>query len=378
MLYPITTYYKILDQEEKKGKLRNNAKNGINVSYGECVLNKSRELKEKRKELRIFKKSAIDPHKDEKISRKSVAFQLKLEELKLDIEQIKEELIELKRSEIDEIAKEIESGKTMIILQKSKARNKDVYSYGNLSTLLACKIVMYELRKQYHVYPSDRNEIIDALRVHLQSKINFSIIRLDIKHFFESIPQKTLLDKLYDDGKMSPKVMRYIKRTLYEYNKLTNNSECTGLPRGICFSSYLAEIYLKSFDQAVRYMDGVLFYRRYVDDIIVLTIYPANPHEIVKVIEEKVNLLGLELHRDEKLLVKKIYEGCERNSFDYLGYKFNVSYGSTTVGLSDKKIYKYNLLLHKIFEIYDKTKKMLFKEKIAFKRISFSYRCTYK
>lgn len=190
MLYPITTYYKILDQEEKKGKLRNNAKNGINVSYGECVLNKSRELKEKRKELRIFKKSAIVPHKDEKISRKSVAFQQKLEELKLDIEQIKEELIELKRSEIDEIAKEIESGKTMIILQKSKARDNDVYSYGNLSTLLACKIVMYELRKQYHVYPSDRNEIIDALRVHLQSKINFSIIRLDIKHFFESIPQK--------------------------------------------------------------------------------------------------------------------------------------------------------------------------------------------
>lgn len=35
MLYPITTYYKILDQEEKKGKLRNNAKNGINVSYGD-------------------------------------------------------------------------------------------------------------------------------------------------------------------------------------------------------------------------------------------------------------------------------------------------------------------------------------------------------
>lgn len=143
---------------------------------------------------------------------------------------------------------------------------------------------------------------------------------------------------LYEDGKVSPRVMRYIKRTLYAYNAMTHNAERKGLPRGICFSSYLAEIYLRSFDESVKNMDGVLFYRRYVDDILILTIKPAMPLDTSKQIEETINKIGLELHHGEKSMVAEIYEGCDKCVFDYLGYKFNVSYGYTTIGLSTNKI----------------------------------------
>lgn len=349
MLNHITTYYKILDQEERKGNLKFNEEKGVNVSYGEEVRSKSRELKAKREELRTLKK-------DKSLSKKSVSYQRKTEEFNLEIQQIKDDLTELKRRETDVIAKNIESGKAVITLKESQARGKNVYTYGDLTTLLTCKIVMSELRKQYHVYPSNRNEIVDTLEVHLRAKIQYGIIRSDIKHFFESIPQDRLMKRLYEDGKVSPRIMRYIKRTLYAHNVMTHNAERKGLPRGVCFSSYLAEIYLRSFDESVKNMDGVLFYRRYVDDILILTIKPATPQDINRKIEDAINSIGLELHHGKKTMVAEIYEDSGKCVFDYLGYKFNVSYGHTTVGLSTNKIQKYNLLLNKIFEIYGKTK----------------------
>lgn len=370
MLYPIETYYKILDQEERKGNLKHNEAKGINVSFGEAVRDKSKELRAKREELRELKRSLKSKVKDKgngkqtkqaalqnsRLNKNSIVVQRKIEELNVEISEIKGELSDLKRKETDKLVKGIESGKAQIKLRKTSARGKDVYTYGDLRSLLICKIVMLELRKQYHVYPSNRNEIIEALTSHLQSKISYGIIRTDIKHFFESVPQERLIEKLYEDGKVSPRIMRYIKSSLFEYNRLTNNDEKKGLPRGICFSSYLAEIYLKAFDDAVKSMDGILFYRRYVDDILILTFGKSSPVEINKNVENKINDLGLKFHHDEKSLVKEMYDDANGIVFDYLGYKFNVAYGKTTVGLSTNKFNRYSLLLHKIFEIYSKTK----------------------
>ncbi|UKK74839.1 hypothetical protein L6471_03810 [Segatella bryantii] len=197
-------YYHMLDQEERKGHLKSTKATGISISYSDEVCEMSILLKEKRKKLRRIKKQV------KKIASSDSCF-----EVEQEIKDFQEKILLKKHEEIDAIVKKLEHGYINIQLEKTQAKGKVVLTCKDLPSFLTCKIVSIELRRQYHVYPEDRNSIVDALAVHLKSKIHFGVLRTDIINFFESIPQVLLLDKLEKDNKLSKFAIKCIKRTFY-------------------------------------------------------------------------------------------------------------------------------------------------------------------
>lgn len=45
-----------------------------------------------------------------------------------------------------------------------------------------------------------------------------------------------------------------------------------GLPRGLSISSVMSELYMKYFDLRIRRLEGVYYYARFVDDIVVFVV----------------------------------------------------------------------------------------------------------
>lgn len=180
------------------------------------------------------------------------------------------------------------------------------------------------------------------------------VIRADIHSFFESIPQIELVEKLSDDGFVSRKTVKYLKRILYTYNETANILDEKGLPRGLSFSSHLSELYMRPIDEKVRRLDGVLFYKRYVDDIFIV----ADPDKCSKedywdslnsIFEEK----ELNLHNDSEKRYLAYFDKQTNNAqFDYLGYKFVYKEGKLDICLSNKRYSKYRIMIDAIFEIY--------------------------
>ena len=91
------------------------------------------------------------------------------------------------------------------------------------------------------------------------------VIRLDIKHFYESIDRKRQMERFIEDGRLNFQSI-YLLKSLFEEPVIASMN---GLPRGLSISSAISELYMKYFDLDVRRQDGVYFYARFVDDIIV-------------------------------------------------------------------------------------------------------------
>ena len=95
------------------------------------------------------------------------------------------------------------------------------------------------------------------------------IIRTDIKSFYESIPQKDILQKIKDDNLLSIKTQKFIGEILNGYNVATCQTEdFKGVPRGVGVSAYLSELYMRAVDNKIKELPDLIFYARYVDDII--------------------------------------------------------------------------------------------------------------
>ena len=135
------------------------------------------------------------------------------------------------------------------------------------------------------------------------------ILKADIKHFFDSIDQKILLDiiakRVKDD------------KVLWLVNTILNNfdNDRIGMPLGNMTSQFFANLYLNNFDQFVKKRLKMKYYLRYVDDFVIL-------HKDKKVLEDCKNKiskylmhLNLELHPD-KSKIYPLYHGV-----NLLGFK---------------------------------------------------------
>lgn len=91
------------------------------------------------------------------------------------------------------------------------------------------------------------------------------VVRLDVRHFYESINREAILMKLVEDARLSYTTLDLLQ-TLFK-NPIIASS--TGLPRGLGISAELSELYMKYFDLSIRRVGGVYYYARFVDDIIV-------------------------------------------------------------------------------------------------------------
>ncbi len=329
--YSIETFQRIMSLEESRGRLKDYC-----YSLDTQVL--SLEIKELRHELQ-------KQPKDQR------------EELQQQLEDLTQQYEEKKRTEITVAYNQVVHGKYHVMLREVEAKGKEAYAVGDMPSMLISKFIALEIRNQYQLRPANRDEVVEELRVLLDNPMPKILIRSDIHHFYECIDQQRLLERIEEDDYLTVTSVRYLRKFFYEYNQLTNNQEHKGIPRGLSFSPALAEIYLREFDRKVKSINGLYFYKRYVDDIVLL----VNPKKISiddcwDAIQEVAESLSLTLHEDDEKIVKihlPTNDG-EPFSFNYLGYQFKYYDGHTELLLTEEKVKRYCNTIDCVLRAYAK------------------------
>lgn len=206
-------------------------------------------------------------------------------------------------------------------LRLVKRQNKNMYLITNNDKRLydefTLRKINHNLKRIYKLRQSDRNSIIKQIKNLLAEQTNCYVYRLDIKNFYESINKKkvyAIIDKSYV-------VSRDTKLLLYKF--LFNTFLDSGLPRGINLSATLSELYMKNFDRYIKNLDGVYYYARFVDDIIIFSTKALCITDIDKYLQSNLDLyLNLQKSSNFELDFKP-KQTCSY-SIDYLGYNFKI------------------------------------------------------
>lgn len=235
---------------------------------------------------------------------------------------------------------------------------KPGYDCASPEDELVLKKLNDNIKRLFKVKTSDRHAIVKQVISLLKDSQPISVIRLDIKNFYESIDRKKVVDYVNDEWLLSYQNRMILK----SFNDLTQISSEKGLPRGLSISSTLSELGLRKFDSKVRKIKDVYFYGRFVDDMIIFC--TKNPQEILDEVTGLLNGLNLNLKFNEKTYIFDAEANNREKSFiDYLGYKIIfesspelVKPRKVIVQISDKKIHKIKNRVHKAFRSYTRTR----------------------
>ena len=147
---------------------------------------------------------------------------------------------------------------------------------------------------------------------------NIFCLKADIKHYFQEVDHKVLLNIL----------KRKIKdeRTIWLIKQILNNNVVRerdgqritrrGMPLGNLTSQFFANIYLNELDYFVKHKLKAKYYIRYVDDFIILHKSKQQLEIWQNQIKEFLrNKLKLQLHKDKSKIIK-LFKGI-----DFVGFR---------------------------------------------------------
>jgi len=333
----------LLDVENRKGRYLEDKE-----FFDSDIFKKSRDISdliiEKNKEIRdeSFKVSCIHKIEDRDYTL--------LDNLKDEKEELKKNREKLLENILIEIAAKTDIENYELKIKKGQIKwGSQLYEVEhNPENYFVSKQLQRNIYKTFKVKQASRKVIIEQLTLLLDDGFPKIIIRTDISKFYESIPHKELLEKIEENSLLSYPSKKIIKRVLNQYWELLVadgvkliTDERVGIPRGIGFSAYLSELYLRSFDNKIKSLPNVTYYSRYVDDIIII-ITPKHRNEfstvsnfedeIKKILLDttklsintsKTNVFDLTIE-NEKRTHSELYH------LKYLGYKFEISYSKKT------------------------------------------------
>ena len=255
----------------------------------------------------------------------------------------------------------------------SKDPQKPVYSIGaTAEEFFAMQVLCRNVKKLFKISMSSRDEILSQLKMLLrEDKSRYYIIRTDVCHCFESIPHDKLFEYLEGNNLLDVKsksLLRGLIRKEFEAKNLRPLVPTlqTGIPRGCAISSLLSEFYLSKIDEVIkRFLPGVLFLGRYVDDM-VLVIHPDIRDEYHKSIDWYIEELkeiysqkGLTIHTPSDGLGKcYMYDSANAIDLDFnlLGYNIHIGYenkDSLLFSLSQDKLKSITNRIDKSFTTFD-------------------------
>jgi len=264
----------------------------------------------------------------------------------LDMNKRKQKTLDKREEEYEKVFEQISSNvseKNFVIdlLVKKTKRLKDLYLIppDSPENYFSLKQMQANLERAYKVRQSDRNHIVSCLKEVLNNKLSKHVIRTDISSFYESIPNEKLLQFIENDALLTFKNKALFKSLFKKYKDLSGKS--IGIPRGIGVSAYLAELYMKKIDHVMKYDDRVIYYARYVDDIVVVTLGDKSvANAVFSELKEGIKELDLEIN-EEKTIGPLDFGGNNTNNFDYLGYSFSRNGSSSiSINLSNRKLSK--------------------------------------
>ncbi|MCK5475372.1 MAG: RNA-directed DNA polymerase [Candidatus Pacebacteria bacterium] len=231
-------------------------------------------------------------------------------------------------------------------------KNKKIYKIMNLEDKFVMKHIQRIFEKTYKVKQANRYLITSQIKNILDSKLNFYIFKTDIKEFYETIDSNILIKKIKNDNLFSPDIKRILENLLIQSSKVS--SEGKGILRGLGISAFLSELYLRTFDKIIKSTDGVIFYGRYVDDILIIsTKNMVGNSKFKDFFTDKLKLdnFRLEINKTKT----KEFNFNENIDFDYLGYRFfkSCSDKRIKIDISDKRYKKYKRQINNIFNLYE-------------------------
>lgn len=270
-------------------------------------------------------------------------------------------------------------------------KQKEVYTIKRDGVhFFVMKQLQYNIHKTFKVKQADRNSIISQVFNLLNDGFPKVVVRTDISKFYESIPQENLFELINNNTLLSSQSRKLLKRIFYEFNQIKDVSIIDinkGIPRGLGISAYLSELYMRRIDEEIRSLPDLIYYTRYVDDIVAIFLPKTRstkrnyPLEIKRII----NSYSLEINdnlegRKDKTHTIDLYSDKTKNKFFFenfqlvfLGYEFKLKHfpkNSKTdvkIHISEKKINKYQYRIKKSIETYNIDSK--FNEKIARKML---------
>jgi len=248
-------------------------------------------------------------------------------------------------------------------------RRKNVYRIADFCDELVLRKIDRNLKKAFPLPNDSRDSIIANLKSLLSESIQYKIYRLDIKGFYESFDIHMILERLDSIKNLSPATKQFLRDILGNF-AATGGS---GLPRGLSISATLSGIMMERFDKKVAQLPEVFYYRRYVDDIIIITSGEEGTKQFIRELNE---LLPKDLHFNKKKEYlcaapdSKPFKSNAQNvgnpillRFEYLGYRFTV-YEPTAknirrdvyLDIADSKVNKIKTRLTKAFIDYSANK----------------------
>lgn len=243
----------------------------------------------------------------------------------------------------------------------SKTGKESFHTKGDsLEALIMSKLLCIDLSTAFKVKTSNRHHIMACLKGLLVPDRPFMIVRTDIKNFFESIPHDLILSLVTENMLVDRKTEGCLRSVLAQYDRIKSEGKHgIGVPRGVAISSYVSEIVMRDFDMRIQKLPNVMFYARYVDDIIiVLSHLPSGTSldsffsAICSAIERK----GLQLHpkgSSKSYFIDYSPNRSESNTMEYLGYKIQFNQKDITFHLSNKRYQRIKSRLDNAFHHFE-------------------------
>lgn len=183
------------------------------------------------------------------------------------------------------------------------------------------------------------NDVADFLAEHSSEKIYF--FKTDIKGFFDNINLASLYAKL--ETRIEAPMLQLIKAAIETITVASDSPKTAnrrqerenGIPQGLAISNILAYISMLEFDESIKAMcDTNTVYKRYVDDILILSTSPIDASFVDKFKKElDQRCVSLELSPD-----KTQYGVVGNAAFDYLGYMIKSVH---TISIRNKNVQTY-------------------------------------
>jgi len=224
---------------------------------------------------------------------------------------------------------------------KIASNGDDIYKTINRTDIFALRKLSDNLARLHDAKQASRQEIVEQVSNLLAETTPYFIVKLDILKFYNNVDAAAVIRAIKDD----PRPSYHTKRVLELLTKTQAFTDTSGLPRGLGVSATLSEIALKEFDRKVRRIEGVYYYARYVDDMILFIF--KSPQDVIDTIKT-ILPPPLQLNGTKEKIIRhdgKIFS-CDTGSpnFDYLGYTFvgrqsNIG-PRISIRIADKKIQK--------------------------------------
>jgi len=270
-------------------------------------------------------------------------------------------------------------------LSKFERNGKEMFTVNHdAPSFFAMKQLQFNVHRTFKVKQTNRYDIVKNLRILLEDGFPKIFVKIDIRAFYQSIPQHSLLRKIDENQLLNFHSKKMIKDLIFSYEHMKNpgiQKTGQGIPRGVGLSAYLSELYMRDLDNQMRDISDICYYNRYVDDMVFIFI-PRSKEKIVDYLQEIKDIItdhGLSLKDGsdgdpDKVFTMNFFSQSHQAEFNLLGYKFCIADRKLQeLKLSDNKKAKYNNRIKATIEHYNSTSRYAEKaaRQLLIKRIKF-------